>query len=308
MWWHHWREKRTFFQWMNSRSLSLSGVDASACSSTFLRSRRNDIIAIANADYIICAWRKRQFSQLDLVTPKIQGGEQSVYSPYFEELFDILLGHHYFASQTTNSICTAWYHSPLYRMRFQIFSLLYSLSAFVLATGKLDDKSNIEDITASFNLIFDRKHFDQLGTIFTPDVTYNPGTEAIQGLPSVISLISTFPNTTTTYTTLGTQLIKFRPPFDKEGRSKLAESVSYSTFVNFGNGNLTGQTFVIFARYVDKEIFKTNEPGFGGWRFKNRKFEFVVSSLLLRRIASNPSLAAPGIFCMYIQYVNPSNL
>lgn len=90
MWWHHWREKRTFFQWMNSRSLSLSGVDASACSSTFLRSRRNDITAIANADYIICAWRKRQFSQLNLVTPRIQGGEQSVYNPYFEELFDIL--------------------------------------------------------------------------------------------------------------------------------------------------------------------------------------------------------------------------
>lgn len=106
MWWHHWREKRTFFQWMNWRSLSLSGVDASACSSTFLRSRRNDIIAIANADYIICAWTKRQFSQLNLVTPRIQGGEQSVYNPYFEELFDILLGHHYFASQTTNSICT----------------------------------------------------------------------------------------------------------------------------------------------------------------------------------------------------------
>lgn len=162
-------------------------------------------------------------------------------------------------------------------MRLQILSLFCSLLAFVLATGKLEDKSNIEDINASFNLIFDRKDFEQLRTIFTPDVTYNPGAEAIQGLPNVISIISTFPNTTTTYTTLGTQLIKFRPPFDKEGRSKLAESVSYSTFVNFGSGNLTGQRFVIFARYVDKEIVKTNEPGFGGWRFKNRKFEFVVS-------------------------------
>lgn len=162
-------------------------------------------------------------------------------------------------------------------MCLQILSLLCSLFAFVLATGKLEDKSNIEDINASFNLIFDRKNFEQLGTIFTPDVTYNPGVEAIHGLPNVISTISTFPNTTTTYTTLRTQLIKFRPPFDKDGRSKLAESVSYSTFVNFGSGNLTGQSFVIFARYVDKEIVKTNEPGFGGWRFRNRKFEFVVS-------------------------------
>lgn len=190
-------------------------------------------------------------------------------------------------------------------MRLQILSLLCSLSAFVLATGKLEDKSNIEDITASFNLIFDRKHFDQLGTIFTPDVTYNPGAETIQGLPNVISIISTFPNTTTTYTTLGTQLIKFRPPFDKEGRSKLAESVSYSTFVNFGSGNLTGQTFVIFARYVDKEIVKTNEPGFGGWRFKNRKFEFVVSFFYFWPAFSIETLLLPCCSkdLLYVQYV-----
>ena len=168
-------------------------------------------------------------------------------------------------------------------MRLQILSLLCSLFVFVLATGKLEDKSNIEDLTATFNLIFDRRDSNQLGTIFTPDVTYNPGKEDFQGLPNVISALSTFPDTnkTPTYTTLGTQLIKFLPPFDKEGRSKLAESVSYSTFVNFGTGNLTGQTYIIFARYVDKEIVKTNEAGFGGWRFKNRKFEPVVSFFIL---------------------------
>lgn len=181
-------------------------------------------------------------------------------------------------------------------MRLQIPPLLCSLFAIVLATGKLEDKSNIEDLTASFNLIFDRKAFDQLGTVFTPDVTYNPGAEDIQGLPNVISTISTFPNTTTTYTTLGTQLIKFRPPFDTEGRSKLAESVSYSIFVNFGAGNLTGQSFIIFARFVDREIVKTNEPGFGGWRFKNRKFEFVVSfSFVPRSIDPSPPLPVAPI-------------
>ena len=182
-------------------------------------------------------------------------------------------------------------------MRLQILSLLCSLFVFVLATGKLEDKYKIEDLTAAFNLIFDRKDFDQLGTVFTPDVTYNPGAEDIQGLPNVISAISTFPNKTTTYTTLGTQLIKFRPPFDKEGRSKLAESVSYSTIVNFGAGNLTGQSFLVFARYVDKEIVKTNEPGFGGWRFKNRKFESIVSFYLCR-VASTPPCCSKD-FCLY---------
>lgn len=172
-------------------------------------------------------------------------------------------------------------------MRLQILSLLCSLFVFILATGKLKDKSNIEDLTAASNLIFDRKDYKQLGTIFTPEVTYNPGAEDIQGLPNVISALSTYPNTTTTYTTLGTQLIKFRPPFDKAGRSKLAESVSYKTFVNFGSGNLTGHSFIVFARYVDKEIVKTNEPGFGGWIFKNRKFDSVVSFYLCR-LASTP--------------------
>lgn len=167
-------------------------------------------------------------------------------------------------------------------MRLQILTLLCSLFAFVLATDKLEDESNIKALHNVFNFIFDRKQFNELGGIFTTDVTYDPGPvqglRPVQGLPNVIFTLSTFPNTTTTYTILSTQLIKFRPPFDKEGRSNLAESVSYSTFVNFGSGNLTGEVFIIFAKYVDKEIVKTNEPGFGGWRFRNRKFESVVSS------------------------------
>lgn len=199
-------------------------------------------------------------------------------------------------------------------MHLHILSLLCSLFAFVLATSKLEDKSNIEDINASFNLIFDRKDYNRLGTIFTPDVIYNPGAEAIQGLPNVISIISTFPNTTTSYTTLGTQLIKFRPPFNKEGRSNFAESVSYSTFVNFGSGNLTGQSFIIFARFVDKEIVKTNEPGFGGWRFKNRKFEFVVSSYFCRVALAPPCCCKKLMYVLHVHvhtyntYADPSNL
>lgn len=47
--------------------------------------------------------------------------------------------------------------------------------------------------------------------------------------------------------------------------------------MNFGGGKFVGQTLIAFGRYVDKEIVRTNEPGFGGWRFKNRKIEAVVS-------------------------------
>lgn len=163
-------------------------------------------------------------------------------------------------------------------MRLAFLTLLFSLFVSVVLAVNLEDKSNIEDLTAAFNILSDEKRYSEFGKVLTPDVTYDPGNGPVQGIPATIDSISKIiPSTTTTYFTLGTQLIKFLPPFDKEKRSNFAESVSYSTFVAFGSGNLTGETFIIFAKYVDKEIVRTRQPGFGGWRFRNRKFEAVVS-------------------------------
>ena len=163
-------------------------------------------------------------------------------------------------------------------MRLAILTLC-SLLTFVLATN-LQDRSDIRDITALFDFLIDEKKFNELGKVLSPDVTYDPGEGPVQGLPAAIDVLSkVIPNTTTTYNTLGTQLIKFLPPFDKNKRSNLAESISYTTLVSFGSGNLTGEVFILFAKFTDKEIVRTSEPGFGGWRFKNRKFEVVVSFL-----------------------------
>lgn len=163
-------------------------------------------------------------------------------------------------------------------MRLAFLTLLCSLFVSVVLAANLEDKSNIEDLTAAFDLIVDQKKFSEFDKVLTPDVTYNPGENPVQGIPATIDVLSKIiPSTTTTYFTLGTQLIKFLPPFDKYKRSNLAESVSYSTFVAFGSGNLTGEFFIIFAKFVDKEIVRTKQPGFGGWRFRNRKFEAVVS-------------------------------
>lgn len=178
-------------------------------------------------------------------------------------------------------------------MRLAILTFVLSLFTCVFAVN-LEDKSNIEDITAAFNLLIDGKKYPELGKVLSPDVTYDPGNGPVQGLPAAIDTLSKIiPSTTTTYFTLGTQLIKFLPPFDKDKRSNLAESVSYSTFVSFGSGNLTGESFILFVRFVDKEIVRTRQPGFGGWRFKNRKFELVVSypyqTLVPHIIESSPS-------------------
>ena len=145
-------------------------------------------------------------------------------------------------------------------MRLQILTLLCSLSIFVLATNKFEDKSNIEDVITTFPILVDSRETAKLGTILTPNVTYETSTGPIQGLPAVISFFSALvPTTTTTYSISSTRLIKFLQPFDKEGRSNSAEAVSYSTIVSFGSGNLTDESYFIFARIVDKKIVRTNE-------------------------------------------------
>lgn len=194
-------------------------------------------------------------------------------------------------------------------MRLAILTFVFSLFICVIADN-LEDKSNIEDITAAFNLLTDGKKYSELGKVLSPDVTYDPGDGPVQGLPATIDTLSKIiPSTTTTYFTLGTQLIKFLPPSDKDKRSNFAESVSYSTFVSFGSGNLTGEFFILFVRYVDKEIVRTRQPGFGGWRFKNRKFELVVSypTKYLCHISLNPP-PTPSVSKSMISSLIPSNL
>ena len=172
-------------------------------------------------------------------------------------------------------------------MRLAILTLLCPLlSSFILAAN-LQDKEDIKDLSAAFDFIFDDKKFNELGKVLSPDVTYDPGNGPVQGLPAVIDTLSKIlPPGTKTFNQLGTQLIKFLPPFDKDQRSNRAESISYITLVTFGSGNLTGEYFIFFAKFVDKEIVRTKQPGFGGWRFKNRKFELVVSFLTLLYISS----------------------
>lgn len=168
-------------------------------------------------------------------------------------------------------------------MQLQILNLLCSLFVLVLATGKLEDKSDIDDLLNTFNLLIDRKKYSELGKIFTSDVTYDPGPgkapgQLVQGLSAIINIPKNeISDTVVSYTQLSTKLIKFVPPFDKEGRSDCAEAVSYNFYSFFGADNSTVETYFFYIKYVDKEIVRTKEPGFGGWRIKFRKLELVVS-------------------------------
>lgn len=167
-------------------------------------------------------------------------------------------------------------------MRLQILTLLCSLFALVLATGKLEDKADVEDLLNAFNLIIDGKKYDRLHEIFTPDIVYYPGPfkdgRPVRGLPTIINIAKGIPATFDSYSHLGTKLITLVPPFDKEGRSNRAEAVSYNVDTFFsGAGNSTADSLILFIKYVDKEIIRTKDPGFGGWRIKSRSLELIVS-------------------------------
>lgn len=183
-------------------------------------------------------------------------------------------------------------------MRLRILTLLCYLSVLILATGRLKDQSEIDDLQNLLLFLVDDKKFVQASELFTPNATYDPGPEfpvrPFQGRSALVDYLEkTIPDNVSTFAQLGTKLIKFIPPFNKDGRSDRAEAVSYVTFTFFGADN---STEIIFFKFEDKEIVRTKEPGFGGWRIQNRKQKLVVSFQFhnyLCRLSSNPLPVVP---------------
>ena len=162
-------------------------------------------------------------------------------------------------------------------MRLQILTLICSLS-LVLATYGVEDKDHIRDLFSAFALATDEKKFDKLDLIFTPDVTFDASEGVVaKGIPALErTLRKIIPANVTSTSHVTTNLVKLLPPFDKDGRSDRAEAVSYTFYVFFGPGNSTRE-LLFTSRYVDREIVRTKEPAFGGWRIKNRTSELIVS-------------------------------
>lgn len=166
-------------------------------------------------------------------------------------------------------------------MHLRILTLLCYLTVLVLATGKLEDKSDIDDLQNAVVLSTDDKKPDEVSKLFTPNATFDPGpgvpVRPIQGRPAIVAeLRRLIPGNVTSFGQLSTKLIKFNPPFDREGRSNRASAITYLTTTLFSAGNSTGPLFV-FLKVVDKEIVRTNETGYGGWRIHDRELVPVVS-------------------------------
>lgn len=102
-------------------------------------------------------------------------------------------------------------------MQLQILLLLCSFFVLVFATGKLKDKSDINNLLNTFNLFIDRKKYSKLGKIFISNVTYDLGpgkapNQLVQGLSAIIKIQKNeIPDIVFSYTQLSTKLIKFVP-------------------------------------------------------------------------------------------------
>lgn len=207
-------------------------------------------------------------------------------------------------------------------MRLRILTLLCYLTVLVLATGKLEDKSDIDDLENAVVIFTDAKKPVEVGGLFTPNATFDPGQGAparpIQGRPAIVAEVRRLiPANVTSFSQLGTKLIKFDPPFDREGRSNRASAITYLTITFFSAGNSTGPLILLF-KVVDKEIVRTNETEYGGWRIHDRELIPVVSfpSLfstitIVLRLESTPFFLflfpppSPLPKKRFLQYVDP---
>ena len=159
--------------------------------------------------------------------------------------------------------------------------LVLSLLFVSLALGSPSDVLYIEKLDADSVQLPDAKNFAGLVNIYTQNATYIPDTgPRIRGIVAIQAFLSKiFPNGTITQHVISTESITLLGPFDEQGAAGTATGVVYSTTVYIGQGNLTGQAYTAFGKYVDKYVKTADFARHGGWRISERAFLPFVSCL-----------------------------
>lgn len=153
--------------------------------------------------------------------------------------------------------------------------LLFSFFFFSLTLGSPADVLYIEKLDADEAQLLDAKDFAGLVNIFTRNATYNPGSPApnVYGIENIqATLAAILPPGTITQTAINTESITLLPPFDEQGAARTASGVVYTTVSYIGQGDLTGQVLVFFAKFVDKYVKTENTARYAGWRISERFF------------------------------------
>lgn len=158
--------------------------------------------------------------------------------------------------------------------------LLLSLFFFSLTFGSPSDVLYIKKLTADVAQSLDSKDFAQFVNFFTNNVIYKRGGSSpiINGTHNVkAALADIHPPEVITQTAINTESITLLPPFDEQGAAGRARGVVYVTASYIGQGNLTSQVAVYFAKFEDEYVKTGNIAPYGGWRISRRFFINFVS-------------------------------
>lgn len=85
-------------------------------------------------------------------------------------------------------------------MHLRILTLLCCLSVLVLATGKLEDKSDIEDLEKALVLVVDDKEYVKASQLFTPNATTTRARARFGPWRAALPLLNSIENRFTTLT------------------------------------------------------------------------------------------------------------
>ncbi|MCJ1326613.1 hypothetical protein MMC10_003278 [Thelotrema lepadinum] len=120
--------------------------------------------------------------------------------------------------------------------------------------------AEIEQTLNRFSLAVDTHDWNMLSTVFTRDAVgiFGPGAPQIEGLSTLTQALRAQLEGTISLHFLSTQTVDHTGP-----RSVFAVSYLQGTF--FGQGNLTGQTYTTYGRYLDTLILTES-----GWRVNNK--------------------------------------
>ncbi|MCJ1462888.1 hypothetical protein MMC07_001492 [Pseudocyphellaria aurata] len=173
-------------------------------------------------------------------------------------------------------------------------SLFLSLLLVPLTLGSYSDDLYIKKLTADEVQTLDAKDYSKLADFFTKNATYNSGIPpTVYGIDSIIAVLATIlPPEVITQNAISTESITLLPPFDEQGAASAATGVVYITVAYIGQGNLTGQAFVFFAKFEDKYVKTEDFAHHGGWKISERFF------VPFGKAVGNPEILPPQMQAM----------
>ena len=159
-----------------------------------------------------------------------------------------------------------------------VFSAAQTFPDFNLPKGDKESAYvSIQRTLYLFSIAVDTKDYDLFDNIFTPDITANftlPGTTAITSLSQLKSSLGGLLKGLISQHSLSNLIVDFTSP-------TTANATQYLVGSFLGQGNLTGEVYTNYGKYVDTLELQSS----GGWLVSHRQLVNIVSctSLLRKR-------------------------